>query len=169
MAVFPVDTESVRHTLVRAFELRSQRHEVEIVRSADIELVWETHDNWDGGIDIYSLNLRVPLEIFVQHEGRLPDMEKRLLTTVQNLFRGTPGVAIESVLVSPANLSSNGYSEIRPTATEAMPSWCVPETLRLFISHCASHRSEVAQLQDQLTTFGVSSFVAHSAIEPNAE
>ena len=40
---------------------------------------------------------------------------------------------------------------------------------RLFISHLAKHRKEAAALQEKLTGFAVTSFVAHNDIAPSAE
>ncbi len=41
--------------------------------------------------------------------------------------------------------------------------------LRLFVSHLASKRKYTAQLQEALEKYGISSFVAHSDIEPTLE
>ena len=40
---------------------------------------------------------------------------------------------------------------------------------RLFITHLAAHKVFAAQLQDALLLYGISSFVAHSDIEPTLE
>lgn len=40
---------------------------------------------------------------------------------------------------------------------------------RLFVSHLAEFREEAASLQEQLTSFGVTAFVAHNDIAPTAE
>ena len=43
-----------------------------------------------------------------------------------------------------------------------------PGLVRLFISHRATHKKEARELADALEAYGISSFVAHEAIEPMA-
>lgn len=40
---------------------------------------------------------------------------------------------------------------------------------RLFLSHLATHRGFTAEIQEQLSYFGISAFVAHNDIEPTTE
>jgi hypothetical protein len=49
------------------------------------------------------------------------------------------------------------------------PSFWRKGYLRLFVSHLAEFREEAAGLQEQLTAYGVTAFVAHNDIAPSAE
>jgi len=51
--------------------------------------------------------------------------------------------------------------------TAIEPSFWEPGNFRLFLSHLATHRNSVGQIQ--LLKFGISSFVAHKDIEPSEE
>jgi hypothetical protein len=46
------------------------------------------------------------------------------------------------------------------------PSFWLPEHLRLFVSHLATHKKQAALLQENLLSFQISSFIAHKDIEP---
>jgi hypothetical protein len=52
---------------------------------------------------------------------------------------------------------------------EFLPSFWEPGMFRLFITHLAVHRETAADLKDKLLQCGISSFVAHSDIEPTKE
>ena len=55
------------------------------------------------------------------------------------------------------------------SATLDLPTFWVPDQLRVFISHVAEHKAEASALQAALREFHVTSFVAHVDIEPTKE
>lgn len=168
MEGFPTDPEPLRATLVRALDLKGLAGESELIRAAEIDITHEGHDNWNGGIDFYAINLRIPLELFVKHEERLKEREDRILQTAKALWRGQTGEEIASVVVYPASLTAHGTKQITGGNALLPPFW-TPGKFRLFLTHCASYKAEVAQLQSALAPLGVSAFVAHADIEPTKQ
>lgn len=63
---------------------------------------------------------------------------------------------------------SYSNSEQSPFQIQESSYW-LPNYFRLFLSHLSSYKEKTAQLQEALKPFGISSFVAHSDIEPTAE
>ncbi|MEX2157194.1 MAG: toll/interleukin-1 receptor domain-containing protein [Gemmatimonadales bacterium] len=163
---FPTNPEPLRISLARALELKGWAHEADIVRSAEIDITLESHDNWNGGIDYYGLGFRVPLEAFAKIEAGLEEFEKRILQTAQIFWRGIDNEGISSVVVHPAALTASGARHAVPAVLP--PFWAAGQ-FRLFLSHCSSQKSEMARLQSALQQFGVSAFVAHVDIEPTKE
>jgi len=51
----------------------------------------------------------------------------------------------------------------------ALPAFWAEQRFRLFLSHCASQKMEVAALRTRLVLLGISPFVAHQDVEPTKE
>jgi hypothetical protein len=166
---FPADPEPLRATLLRALELKGHTGEYELVRAAEIDITHEGHDNWNGGIDFYALNFRVPLELFVKHERHLKEREESILQTAKALWRGQPAQDITSVVVYPASLTAHGTTQSATAFNTPLPPFWTPGQFRLFLTHCASYKAEVTHLRAALAPLGVSAFVAHTDIEPTKE
>jgi hypothetical protein len=64
-------------------------------------------------------------------------------------------------------LEQTGPPRIEPPRIE--PLFWRKGMMRLFISHLASNRKFAAELQDALSVFGISAFVAHNDIEPTGK
>jgi len=169
MEGFPNDPEPLRATLLRALELKGLGHESELVRVAEIGITHEGHDNWNGGIDFFAVNLRVPLELFVKHEEQLKTREDRILQAAKALWRGQSAEDITSVVIYPASLTAHGTRQIAIGGNRALPLFWTPGKFRLFLTHCASYKAPVAKLQTALAGRGISAFVAHADIEPTKE
>lgn len=164
---FPFDPEPLRAALVRALELKGWDEEATAVRVGKLEIDPEGHDNWNGGIDFYGLRVEIPLESFVKLEDRLEELEERILRIAKTFWRAVPSEDITKVTVSPVAPTAAGLTFLQPPAS--LPSYWAAGKFRLFLSHCATHKSRVAKLQETLEPMGISSFVAHIDIEPTKE
>src|SRR5712692_5478221 len=156
MEGFPNDPEPLRVTLLRALELKGLGHESELVRTAEIDITYEGHDNWNGGIDFYAVNLRIPLELFVKHEEQLKKREERILQAAKALWRGQSAEEITSVVIYPASLTAQGTRRFATGGNTLLPPFWTPGKFRLFLTHCASYKAAVAQLQIALAALGIS-------------
>src|SRR5204863_6265839 len=65
-------------------------------------------------------------------------------------------------------LHSAHVEPIRQAASQVEGIWPTGR-LRVFISHVTEHKDAVGALATELSTFGLSCFVAHDAIEPTRE
>lgn len=72
--------------------------------------------------------------------------------------------------VLPALASHLGIpSALGATVDHEAPTFWIPHSFKLFVSHISSQRGRVAALQEALAKFSISCFVAHKDIEPTAE
>lgn len=62
-----------------------------------------------------------------------------------------------------------GFQFERVTSPRVEPPFWRKGMLRLFVSHLAIHKAFAGELQEALLPYGISSFVAHSDIEPTLE
>ena len=65
---------------VREIFTETDKSIAEYLIDGNIETVWDSHDNWNGGIDYYHIIVRIPVKTFKQLEKKnlLVDYEKTL-------------------------------------------------------------------------------------------
>ena len=74
--------------------------------------------------------------------------------------------ADDSVLIA---LSRHLGYELTSSRLQVEPSFWQARFFRIFISHLAKFRGFAGEIQQELVSYGISSFVAHNDIEPTAE
>jgi hypothetical protein len=133
---------------------------------AAVSIQHTDHDNWNGGIDYYTVRLHVPLEVFVQIEPEIESHEKRILDVAKSIWRDYESDFISTVRVLPDRTGvTNAESPHLPFGQ--LPAFWEADHFRLFLSHCSSRKADVGLLKVALREFGVSGFVAHDDIEPS--
>lgn len=127
---------------------------------------WSNHDNWDGGIDFYIVNIKVPVNIYKQItiDSREQELENTILQAFRVSMRDASNLDVQNVRIIPykEDNDDNVISE------NVVKSWA-PGYFRMFISHVSSHKQSAANLKLALSEYGISGFVAHEDIEPTTE
>ena len=134
-------------------------------------------DNWNGGTYGHDVIIYVPDELIglvpLDQQGELQEKLKEDLnkaaTSVENEFFS--GVHFE-YLDDPATAPSQAIAIIAgkgPKETAIGSSPWQPNSIRLFISHRDTDKKIAHSLAAALEKSGVSSFVAHDAIEPDED
>mgnify|MGYP004629694917 FL=1 len=63
------------------------------------------HDNWDGGIDTYSIDAEVPVDVFGKwqsvFEGGVENLEKLIAESFDTAVRGINSIRIGNVTIRP--------------------------------------------------------------------
>jgi len=140
--------------------------ESQLLRMASLTIQHTDHDNWGGGVDYYTVNLHIPIEVFVHIEPEIEAHEKRLLEVTKSIWREFEADVISSVRVLPDRTGAS-QDQLVQLSLAQIPAFWAANHFRLFVSHCSSRKVEVGQLKLELSTFGVSGFVAHDDIEPS--
>lgn len=133
---------------------------------SNIDEVWVDHDNWNGGIDIYNIVLKVPIELFksMRKRNAITQTEKELVKCYVDAMRGDgEKVQISQVIISPAN------ADVMQLGTNNNDRMWKPGYFRLFISHLSQNKRSAANLKSCLYNYGISGFVAHEDITPSKE
>lgn len=94
------------------------------------------------------------------------DRREFITNAVESLYDTTLGNLLAYVRAHP---DVNQRAEIAEPEAMTNDPWDGNLYLRLFVSHVAAHKVEVAALKEALAEYGVSGFVAHEDIEENAE
>jgi hypothetical protein len=163
---FPEDDETVQATLARALELKGREADARLIQAANLSVVHESHDNWNGGTEYFRIQLKIPLDLFVQLEPSLERAEQTILETATSIWREQEYALFGSVKFFPIRLGAAGQS-MPASMPASIPTFWQPKSFRLFLSHCSSQKEAVSLLSSALRVYGISGFVAHEDITPN--
>jgi len=93
------DSEAVLATVARLFAAEGDLLAVDVLASAKADFHWYSHDNWDGGFDIYQLYLKVSLALFSKIGERKQLLEQGILEKVQAVSQGHTSDHVQSVSI----------------------------------------------------------------------
>lgn len=168
-ATFPKPVSEVVATIAEICRLQRKVEITELLESSHARFDQIDYDNWNGGTYTWALRLEVPIGVFAAVQSRLEEIENEILNKLGYLARQYPSDPINQVTVSPAALGASLLgSRIAPSEVEVGRLWPAGR-FRLFLSHLAKHKVEVAKLKEELRIRGVAAFVAHDDIEPSLE
>ncbi len=105
-------------TLARVFSVEKSTPEFEVLDSAAARVEQTGYDNWDGGTDVYSLYLQVPVGIYGKYSDLMEQIEKSISDKIQPLMRQYPGIWLTEVVVSP---NTSGIGEDLPGGHSISP------------------------------------------------
>ena len=145
----------------------------EIVVNAQIRITegW-TYDNWNGGHG-HALYLVIPESLFLSAARNRDETQTKIrgdLNTLHNLQdEHIAEVFLEMDVPEDRDWRQESgllISTSRTVAHDAEKRIWGDRGFRLFVSHKAEVKKEVAELKEKLGFFGVSAFVAHQDISP---
>lgn len=166
---FPKTAQEIVSTLTAVFKHQKRVEIVQLLEAARAVFEQTNYDNWNGGTYTWALRLEVPVVLFASIEPRLKEVEDEILKKMAYLERLYPNDPVGEVTLSPlATTESSQGEQLVPSSNEIERIWSEGK-FRLFLSHLAVHKVEVAKLKLQLKDLGIDAFVAHEDIEPSLE
>lgn len=151
---------------VREIFTESDKDIAEYLTDGNIETVWDSHDNWNSGIDYYHIIVRIPVKIFklLEKKNLLADYEKTLLDSYNIAMRGeSSAIQLTDVFFQPV---SEGIDSIGNNTDTSM--WA-NGYFRLFISHLTKDKIAARNLKICIKAYGIDCFVAHEDIRVSKE
>lgn len=170
MSEFANRAPAIVRTMQKIASTQRAAFEAQLLRVADASFVLTGYDNLNGGTDVWSLVLRIPVEDFASIGKRQEDLEGQILDRVKPLIRTEAGNWVSEVVIAP--ILDDGEPEPAPgqiDEADPLPSFWKSGLLRVFISHPSSFKDKAHLLKDALVSEGVVGFVAHDDIEPTRE
>jgi hypothetical protein len=98
-------------TVARLFAAEGDLIAVELLSKASPRFDWYTHDNWDGGFDIYHLYLDVPLPLYSRLGDRRESLEKAILDKLQAISQAHTSDHVSNVMVALEVTASHDWRE----------------------------------------------------------
>lgn len=95
------DSSKIIATLGNLFKKDGVIPEFEVLSMGECIIEATGFDNWNGGITIYGIFCKVPLETYSKYELQIPSIEQNIKQKAEKLFRTYPECWIGDVVVSP--------------------------------------------------------------------
>jgi len=125
------------------------------------------HDNWNGGIDYYNVEIGVsPFEYAkLKEDNKIQNLESCIASAFQDATRGMESIYFDNIIIVPSvSIEENDILE----TVEDFTFWDFGY-YRMFISHLTVDKMSASNLKAALAIYGISCFVAHEDIEPTKE
>lgn len=135
---------------------------LELFKKDSLFEIFDNHDNWNGGIDFYTIELRISVERYIQIEG---DDERKISDDITKAFQNAIK-SNESLVVNGTSIVPHDDESVYIPTTESI--WNL-DYFRLFISHVSENKESAKNLKTCLEKWGIHGFVAHEDIEPTKE
>lgn len=83
---------------------------VNILNTSDITVVQTGHDNWNGGINYYTLYIDMNVPDFVKNKPQIETIEQKILEAFNTATRYTESEVFSQILISPKSTSKVDWS-----------------------------------------------------------
>lgn len=175
----PISTETPKFNLpsrvsgyLRRLAVEYERAEEKVLHSIVSQTNWRVEegiefDGWNGGQHGHN----VIIHLTPEQLGLVPLATQRETADRLRADLNAACASIENEYVANVYLEMDDGAVVAVggTASLALPSFWKDGHLRLFVSHRDTHKHTAHALTRELDEYGISSFVAHDTIEPDAE
>jgi len=174
----PKDIQHYLATLAKIYKKDKEQILQKIIVNAEVQVHegW-TYDNWNGGMDGHALFLTIPESLYIDIVNYRDAMQSRIRNDL-NKIHNIPDEFISDVFIKmkstnehnwrkESGLLMDGRRVIMPDAVAHI--WGDQGYYRVFLSHKTEFKEEAAALKEELSIYGISSFVAHEDIHPTKE
>lgn len=109
------DENKFKNALLEYFTLKKDEKIIFFLKHVDIKLEFYSHDNWDGGFDIYDLNIEAPLETYVSYEDYLDDFSEKINLIARQFLLGKDTINSINIGIKTNDVSLSINNEILET------------------------------------------------------
>lgn len=147
--------------------LREEKHMEahRIFTGGDVASFVVYHDNWDGGMDFYSVEITIDVKTYVDLRKRgIVEEVCGQITEAFNVCMNNIPDSVRGVSLTPSSTATFDERKI----AEPSSYWKVGY-YKVFISHVSKYKESASNLKLMLEPYGISAFVAHEDIKPSKE
>lgn len=147
--------------------LREEKHMEahRIFTGGDVASYVVAHDDWDGGMDFYSVEITIDVKTFVDLRKRgIVEEVCGQITEAFNVCMNNIPDSVRGVSLTPSSTATFDERKI----AEPSSYWKVGY-YKVFISHVSKYKESASNLKLMLEPYGISAFVAHEDIKPSKE
>ena len=152
-------------TVAELLKEGKQTDAYQIFTGGDVASFVVDHDNWNGGIDFYAIEISVDVKTFVALRKRaiIEEVCGQIAEAFNDSMRNTADT-VRGVTLVPSSTTTFDERKI----AEPSSHWKVGY-YKVFISHLSKYKSSASNLKLMLEPYGISAFVAHEDIKPTKE
>lgn len=173
METFADRAKPLAATAAEIARLQGASVEARVLGEASASMIHNGYDNYNGGVDLYTLLIEVPVPTYAELEDERDKLEESIRHRVSQLVRTEGGVAISNVVISPV-VRQESHASYEPevpdvSSRETVPTFWQQGYFRAFISHVSSQKVAAHRLKEALARYQIAAFVAHDDVEPTKE
>jgi hypothetical protein len=105
------DLEGVLGAIAGILAQDGMAREVAILANSKASILHTDHDNWDGGIDGYTIYLEIPAHLYTQLADKQTEVEELLKLKAQNITRLYPQEWIQAFVITTELPTDDGWRE----------------------------------------------------------
>lgn len=76
-----------KNCLIEYHKIKKDQDIVLILENSEFQFEWYTHDNWDGGFDIYNLSILIPLHLYIKYESDINNYSEKIKNTASIIIK----------------------------------------------------------------------------------
>jgi hypothetical protein len=151
-------------TVKALLKAKGEKEILKIFRKDSLRCIQTRHDNWNGGIDFYQVEIAVSPDEYVKLEGRdrIGKIETLITSLLNDASKGDESNVFDGVIIVPSSAVDD--SNMEEPITDF--SYWNFGYYNIFISHLTKDKISASNLKAALSDYGISCFVAHEDIEP---
>lgn len=152
-------------TVAELLKEQKQTEAYRIFTGGDVSSFVIDHDNWDGGIDFYAVEITIDVKTYValKNRGVVEDVCGQISAAFNDSMNNTPD-SVRGVSLTPSSMAAFDERKI----SESSSYWKVGY-YKVFISHVSKYKKSASNLKLMLEPYGISAFVAHEDVRPSKE
>lgn len=152
-------------TVAELLKEEKQTDAYRVFTGGDVASYVVDHDNLDGGMDFYAVNITVDVKTFValRKRGVVEDVCSQIELAFNDSMKNT-GDSVRFVNMTPSATMTFDERKV----SEPSSYWKVGY-YKVFISHVSKYKKSASNLKLMLEPYGISAFVAHEDIKPSKE
>ena len=123
------------------------------------------HDNWNGGMDFYAVEITIDVKTYVtlRNRGIVEEVCSQIAEAF-NISMNNTSDSVRDVSLTPSSTTTFDERKI----AEPSSYWKVGY-YKVFISHVSQYKSSASNLKIMLEPYGITAFVAHEDIKPSKD
>ena len=152
-------------TIQALLRAKNENDAFDIFKLSNLRCIQTDHDNWNGGIDYYRIEILVsPINFAkLEKDGRVEKIESTINSAFENATKGDESIVFNGIVIIPSSTVENDDND---TEIEIDFSFWDFGYYNIFISHLTKDKISASNLKTALYGYGISCFVAHEDIEP---
>lgn len=152
-------------TIQGLLKAKDESEAFDIFRINNLRCIQTSHDNWNGGIDYYQVEIFISPAKYakLEQDKKIEKIESAISSAFDNATKGDESVVFNSIIIVP---SATIEDDLFNADTLVDFSFWNFGYYNIFISHLTKDKISASNLKIALFDYGISCFVAHEDIEP---
>ncbi len=119
MEEFTKNPSPLINTIATLFDKDRDRAILELLASATYQIQQTGYDNWDGGLDLYTLYIFVPPSLYAEVSSSVEDIQEAILENAHAALISYQGSHLSHVIISPQIIEDDSWRNLARASVTA--------------------------------------------------